>query len=222
MAIPFSCNDFPVWCSKNRFLFVIYYNFPRGSRMKNCVNRLVDLCLRHGIASDNQVIWLRYSLEKRISSSIGLIPFILIALHITDFWGTFGFIVGFYVLRSQVNGYHAKTLRCCLLISLGSELLFLLLLYPLLTPVAAILLTIICAVVLILSAPYKHTNMHYSNDEVVALRHSIRMRVIFLTLTLLVLSFLRFNYLWKGLTTGIALATFFLSLAYISEWRKHI
>lgn len=190
--------------------------------MENCVNRLVDLFLRHEIASDNQVLWLRYSIEKRIFSSIGLIPFILIALCFTDSWGTFGFVAGFYILRSQVNGYHAKTLWGCLLISLGSELLFLLFLYPLLTPIVAISLTSICSVILILYAPYKHANMHYSNEEVVALRCSIKIRVIFLVSSLLILSFLRFSNLWKGLTSGIALATFFLCLAYISERRKHI
>lgn len=189
--------------------------------MRNCVNKLVTICLRYGIVSSNQVIWLRYSLEKRILSSIGLIPFIFIALNITDLGGAFGFILSFYLLRSRVNGYHARTLWGCLLVSLGSEFLFLLLLYPLLTPTVAILLTCICSVVLIMTAPYKHTNMHYSNEEVVALRRSIKIRVIILTSTLLVLSFLQCTSLSKGLSTGIAMVSFFLSLAYISEWRKH-
>lgn len=188
--------------------------------MKYCIDKIVRYCYKNGYISENQVPWLRYSIEKRLSSIIGIIPFAFLALLLSDFWCALYFILSFCFLRSRINGYHSKTLVGCLFISLATELLFFKVIYPLLTPIVALVIWIVCFVILFLFAPYNHPNMHYSMDEVLALKKSIRHRVIILTTIFLIALAMQASSSLQGLTLGIAMAAFMLCLAYISDWRK--
>lgn len=189
--------------------------------MKYFVDQLVNYCFKSDIISESQIPWFRYSIEKRLSSTICLIPFVILAVLMSNFWSAIWFIGGFCFLRSRINGYHAKTMKGCLLVSLGTEWLFMEVLYPMLTPVEATLLSFVCLGILVLAAPYNHPNMHYSTEEIYALKKCIQCRIIILSLLFLLFNIMRFNDSIKGLATGIAMATFMLGLAYISEWRKH-
>lgn len=188
--------------------------------MKYCVDRIVRYCFKNGLISESQIPWLRYSIEKRLSSIIGIIPFALLALLLSDFGCAFCFILSFCVLRSRINGYHSKTLIGCILVSLAIEILSFKIIYPVLTPITAMATCIVCFVILILFAPYNHPNMHYSADEVLALKKSIRRRVAVLFLLLSLFTVKQLISALHGLTLGIAMAAFMLCLAYITEWRK--
>lgn len=188
--------------------------------MKDFIDKIVRYCHKNGYISENQVSWLRYSIEKRISSIVGIIPFALLALLLSDFWCALCFIFGFCFFRSRINGFHAKTLIGCLCISLATELLFFMVIYPLLNPTIALVIWVACLVILLYFAPYNHPNMHYSVDEVLALKKSIRHRAIILTTIFLIALSMQASSSLQGLTLGIAMAAFMLCLAYISDWRK--
>lgn len=188
--------------------------------MKDCIDKIVRYCHKNGYISENQVPWLRYSIEKRFSSIFGIIPFAFLALLLSDFWCALFFIFSFCFLRGRINGFHAKTLIGCLCISLATELFFFLVIYPLLNPTIALAILLPCLVTLLLGAPYNHPNMHYSMDEVLALKISIRHRAIILTAVFLLALSMHASSSLRGLTLGIAMAAFMLCLAYISDWRK--
>lgn len=188
--------------------------------MKDCIDKIVRYCCKNGYISENQVPWLRYSIEKRLSSIVGIIPFTFLAFLLSDFWCALYFILSFCFLRSKINGYHSKTLLGCLFVSLATELLFFIAFYPLLTPIIALVIWMVCIVILLLLAPYNHPNMHYSMEEVLALKKSIRHRVIILTTIFLTSFAMQAPSSTQGLTLGIAMAAYMLCLAYISDWRK--
>ena len=189
--------------------------------MKYCIEQIVNYCLKNDIISENQVPWLRYGIEKRLSSIIGLISFTILAVFLSDFWCSVWFIFSFYILRKRINGYHSKTPFGCFCISLTMELLFFKFVYPILTPIIAILVSIFCIVILLLFAPYNHPNIHYSAEEILALKKSIRHRVSMLSAIFLISFTMQKSSSLQGLTLGMAMAAYMLSLAYITEWRKN-
>ena len=178
--------------------------------MKFCIDWFIGYCLKNDIISEHQTPWLQYGMEKRLSTIIGFIPFSPLAALLSDWGSAFWFIGGFCTLRNWINGYHAKTQWGCILASLGTELLFLVGLYPILTPLYAIILGLVCIVILLLAPPYNHPNIHLSHDEINVLKVCNRHRVILMSGILTISCIAQLDSIVKGLTTGIAMATYML------------
>ena len=188
--------------------------------MKYCVNRIVCFCYKNGFVSENQVPWLRYSIEKRLYSIISIAPFAILSVWLSNWVCAISFISSFCFLRSRINGYHAKTVIGCILVSLIIEVLSFKIIYPVLVPIASVVICIVCFCILLSFAPYNHPNMHYSADEVLALKKSIRYRIVVLFLFLSTFWVKQLVNALYGLTLGIAMAAFMLCLAYILKWRN--
>ncbi len=184
--------------------------------MKRCVNFIANKCLEHGLVTAENVPWLKYAIEKRISMLLGFLPCCIISICLADIWVTVTFLGSFYLLRSRCNGFHAKTFLGCIIISFSLELFFLLVIYPLLTPLISGIVFVVSACLLLILAPFDHPNMHYTQAELAALKKSVKVRMAGLAITFAVLEVLQ---LWKpanGLTIGIAMTALLLCLAYIS------
>ena len=130
------------------------------------------------------------------------------------------FIASFYFLRSCINGFHAKTIYGCLFISLATELLFLLGLCPILTLSRSIIINTICIPLILWLAPYNDSKIHFSTTEVIALKKRIRRRILVLASIMCISSVIMLSDIVSGLTAGIAMATFMLSLSYITKRRN--
>lgn len=188
--------------------------------MQRCINWLVDYCIAHNFVEKKMEPWLRYSIEKRFFTIIGLIPFLLLALLLTNSPMATSFIASFYFLRSCINGFHAKTIYGCLFISLAIELLFLLGLCPILTLSRSIVVNTICIPLILWLAPYNDSKIHFSKDEVIALKKRIQRRILILVSMIIISTVMMLSNIVNGLTAGTAMATFMLSLSYITKWRK--
>ena len=188
--------------------------------MQRCINWLVDYCIAHNFIEKKMEPWLRYSIEKRVFTIIGLIPFLLLALLLTNSPMAISFIASFYFLRSCINGFHAKTIYGCLFISLATELLFLLGLCPILTLSRSIIINTICIPLILWLAPYNDSKIHFSTTEVIALRKRIRRRILVLASIMFISNVIMLSDIVSGLTAGIAMATFMLSLSYITKRRN--
>ncbi len=190
--------------------------------MQQLIDWIVKYCIKNSFVEPDQVPWLQYGIEKRIMTMFGIILCFFVAAIAQGLIVAASFLTSFYLLRSRANGYHAKTLGQCFWISIVLELFFLLCLYPILTPIRAIIICTLCLSTLLLLAPYNHPSIHYSGSEIAALKLSIRKRISVLGAGIALSSVIRFNRLTFGLTTGIAMTAFMLCLAYILEWRnKH-
>lgn len=188
--------------------------------MQRCINWLVDYCIAHNFIEKKMEPWLRYSIEKRVFTIIGLIPFLLLALLLTNSPMAISFIASFYSLRSCINGFHAKTIYGCLFISLATELLFLLGLCPILTLSRSIIINTICIPLILWLAPYNDSKIHFSTAEVSALKKRIRRRILVLASIMFISNVIMLSDIVSGLTAGIAMATFMLSLSYITKRRN--
>lgn len=202
--------------------YVILFKKGVLDGMSLFVEQIIGCCVKEQLISEDKIPWFRYSLEKRLYTFIGIIPFAILAVLISNIWCAICFLTVFFSLRSRINGYHADTLLGCFLMSLVIEIIFLIVFVILLTPVNCMVIVILCCCILFLFSPYNHSNMHYSIDEIIALKKSIRRRLVIILLLALIMRIMHWDNGLRGLVTGIAMATFMLCLAYYLEWRKQI
>lgn len=179
-------------------------------------------CIQHTIIDSKDEEWLRYGVEKRLSTIVIMFPFFILSLILTDLPSSLSFLIAFKLLRGKANGYHANTVIGCFIVSLFLEFLFLAGLYPMLSCKTALLCNFFSSMAIFILAPYDHPNMGFSEEEKEALRQSSQITVITLSLTSKLCFDLGLFSIANGLTTGIAMAGFSLCLAYINDWRKKI
>lgn len=188
--------------------------------LNSFIDKIVNYCICTDLVSTDDVPWLRYGIEQRLSTFLNLIPFFLIALFLTDFWGALTFLVAFYLLKQKTGGIHAKTVSVCVCASLLTELVFLNGLYPHLNMYLLLCVNFVSTLLIFLFAPYNHPNMGLSDIEIMGLRKSSRKIVLSEQCCIVISWLMGFSSITRGLTTGVAMAAFLLSLAYISDWRK--
>lgn len=183
--------------------------------MSSLINWLSNYLLHNGIISEADIPWFRYGIEKRITTILVMIPFVVLAVLFTNILVALSFFASFYFLRSRTNGYHANSFRMCFLNSLLIEILFLGVIYPLLNTTAVCVVAIMCTLFIFLLAPYNHPNMHLSQSEIIACRISSRIRTVVIVCAIIVADLLHVVEIAKGLSLGIAMATLLLCLAYL-------
>lgn len=185
--------------------------------MQILIQRLLDYYTANNLVSSEDIPWLRYGLEKRISTIIVAIPFFLLAFLLSDATTAICFFASFYIIRRYTNGHHAGTLKSCFLQSLLYEALFLGVLCPLLSTLTAVILATVCTILIISLSPFNHPNMHLSNDEIKACRKCARFNATIIWGCAIVSAFFK-NAGWlKGISSGIAMAAFLLCLAYFTN-----
>lgn len=187
--------------------------------MEALASRITGFCIRNHLAEQDDEPWLRYGIEKRISTFINIIPFILLAVYLTNLPAALSFLFAFRALRKSSSGYHAKTALGCACSSLLFEMLFLGGLYQHLSSRSFFWVNLICGFIVLFLAPYNHPNMHFSKDEMLALKQRARRSVTVLILLSLASNFVGFPSIAMGITTGIAMAASLLCLAYTIDWR---
>lgn len=126
----------------------------------------------------------------------------------------------FIYWRKKTGGIHAKTVSVCVFTSLLLEIAFLAGLYPHLSMPILFGVNLVSTLLIFLFAPYNHPNMWLSAVEIKELRNRSRKTVIYEQCCIVVSWLMGYFSIARGLTTGVAMAAFLLSLAYINDWRK--
>lgn len=177
-------------------------------------------CIKSGIVTQDQLPWFIYGIEKRISTTITSIPFLLLAMILTTPYSAISMFLAFSLLRRRASGYHAHSIKSCLFISISLEIAFCIFLYPLLHLHVILLLLGMCIPVIFRLAPYKHPNMQFSDAEVYACQTSSRAIVCMLAIGTIITYAAGLHEISKGLTLGTSMTTVLLCIAYILEWRN--
>lgn len=188
--------------------------------MESLAEKITEYCVYKEIISIEEKAWLKYGIEKRLSTSIGTIPLTILALYLTNIPATVSFLFAFKQLRQRVNGYHSKTEIGCLCISLLLEFLFLSVIYQHINLTTSLGVNVICSSLIFTLAPYDHPNMNFSKAELFILRKSSKKAAVLITLLSMISYLISLSSIAKGLTTGMAMAAFMLCLAYYTDWRK--
>lgn len=183
--------------------------------MESVVNRFVAYCANQGIISEENIPWFKYSVERRFYTWIVMIPFLVLGFWLVGFWATISFLIGFYAIRRRSNGFHAKTPGRCFFLSLTFEALFLMVLYPNLTPLRALFVDICSMVLLVTLGPYNHPNCDFSEAELVGLKHALCRTLLLLSFITAIAAIIGRTEILYGLSSGIAMAAAMLCLAYI-------
>ncbi len=134
--------------------------------MDAMIEKIVSYCIRNNVISVPDEAWFRYGIEKRLTMLLGMIPITTLAVYLSSPSVAFSF----FLLRRRTSGYHAMTPAGCLRVAIVLESLFFLCLYPRLNVVIMIICGGLSAAVIFCLAPYDHPNMHFTDDELQALR----------------------------------------------------
>ena len=185
-----------------------------------CVESFVSKCVESGYISCNKAPWLTYALEKRISSVIITIPLLFLGTKISSISVAIAFYVSSRSIRSYTNGVHAKSLIGCFCGSIICEICFLGIFRSILTVELKIIFMLVSLILIWLLAPYNHPNMGLSDIEITGLRNSSRKIALSEQCCIVISWLMGFSSITRGLTTGVAMAAFLLSLAYVNDWRK--
>ncbi len=185
--------------------------------MDRVINWIIAYSLKNGIVSEDNIPWFRYGIEKRLTTTIVMIPFFLLAVLLTNFSVACVFLLCFYLLRSRMNGYHANKFIHCLIHSLLLEITCLLLVYPILNHLSVYTLSIICFFLIFILAPYNHPNMHLNKEELYACKISSRIRISCITVCNIIICALGFLDYAKGIILGTMMAVYLLCLAYLRK-----
>lgn len=177
------------------------------------IDSFVEMCIQKEYVSQDEAQWLRYALEKRITSTIVFVPLIIIGLLIAEPASLLTFLITFFLLRTRTNGFHARSIGRCLLYSILGEVFFLRLLPTIWNEIIAFI-TLTMSIMLIWAyAPYNHPNMDLSSEEVVACARSAKLRLSILFFALCVFYIWRQAQLAEGIRMGIILTASTLVMA---------
>lgn len=188
--------------------------------MNSWLDKFTAYCVQKGIVHETDAKWFKYGLEKRLSTVCVALPFFLLAILLSTPLTALSFFVSFYTLRRKTNGFHAKSLVGCLCLSLLVEVVFFLIIYPQLNTITNCVISLMCAVAIMILAPFNHPSMSYSEKERRACRSYARRNTYVFLLVVAVAILLRLHTIAAGITLGIAMTALMLCLAYILEWRK--
>lgn len=181
------------------------------------IDSLVEMCVQKGYVPRSKAPWLRYALERRITSIVAFVPLLLIGFLISDSATVIAFFIAFCSLRTRTNGFHAKSVRNCLLLSILGELFFLKILPAVWNGITAFISLIVSVILIWFLAPYNHPNMTLSSEEVIACAKSAKGRLNMLLITFIMLHVWKQNQLAQGILLGIIMATSTLKMAYCSK-----
>lgn len=178
------------------------------------VDTLVGMCIQKGYVSQDEAPWLRYALERRVTSIIAFVPLLIIGLSITNPARLFAFLITFFLLRTRTNGFHAKSVGRCLLYSIFGEVFFLKVLPMVWNDIVAFIALAMSSILIWVLAPYNHPNMDLSSEEVTACANSAKWRLGMLVLSLSILYIWQQENLAEGILLGIVMTASTLATAY--------
>lgn len=187
--------------------------------MHSLMVKLAHYCVEKQIIENRHFDWFVYGLEKRLSTIFLSVPFVILAIAISNVPCAISFFLSFFFLRGYIGGFHARTVLGCLIISLLSESAIFFFVYPFLSPLVIVCITIICIVCIFMLSPYNHPNMHLTSGEIAACRKKGRIRTFVTSSVIAFTCMFGLDEIAKGLTLGIALTTAMLCLGYIYDRR---
>lgn len=184
------------------------------------IELLINYCIKHNYISTLEAPMLRYCLQKKIYTFLITIPICIMGIKLSDCRTTFSFLGTFYFLRSTTNGYHAKTVLGCFAGSIFLVFIVLKFINPILSFALAIPIVLFCSILICLLAPYNHSNIDLSPEEIIACRNCAKKRLCIILLFLAISFLASERRVFYGTTLGITLVTGLLGFAYIIKWRN--
>ena len=184
-------------------------------------DRIISGCILKEYITTEQIPWLRYNLERIITTILGAIPFFIFGTYLTSFIEVSIFYLSFSFIRRRTNGFHAQTKVGCIIASLMWEFIFFRFLYPFLNVNLAVYILILAGITIFALAPYRNTNIHFTDSEARLSAKCARIRFSIIAVGTLLCYFSKYDTIANSSTLGIAMAAFMLALAYLELGGKN-
>lgn len=144
--------------------------------MEMFAKRIVSYWVQIDLVEESQAEWYTYGLLKRVTTLCTFIVVISLgALH-SNIWRALLFTSTLMYLRAATNGHHAKTYLRCLFNSCIIEIVCVLL-CDYLIAILSIFLALVSAVIIFTIAPLNNEQIHFSDEELAAVRAICRKRL---------------------------------------------
>lgn len=160
--------------------------------MEALTKQIVTHWVQRGFVDESQAEWCVYGLLCRITTVCTFCVVITVGTLVSDVRYALLFSLAFMYLRTYTNGHHAKTYVRCLINSIAIEVMAVTL-AQYLSLSSSLPLAVVSSFVIFLKAPVNDANMHYTNEEIFAVRQKCRIRLyillIFYFVTLLSVPF---------------------------------
>lgn len=177
----------------------------------------VTYCVRRRHISEEQAPWLRYGLEKRLSTALIAIPFLLLGLLFSPWNVSISLFLSFCYLRGYTNGFHAKTVWGCAIGSLIVEAFFLGVFCRFLPNYLIYTLCVLSIAAIWKLAPFNHPQMGLTKDEIAACAKMAKKRSLILLFAMIAAIVLKNEDIARGIALGVAMTATLLIFAYINN-----
>lgn len=179
------------------------------------IDVVVKKTVEAGIITCDEAPWLQYALEKRAAVLILLIPLLYIGARVSSLKTVVSFYISCRSVRSYTNGIHANSFAGCVLGSIMWEVVFLGILRCMLSIPIKNILMLISLIVIWSLAPYNHSNMELSKEEVQACAAKAKKRTILTVAVAIGLYIFSVDDIADGISLGVVMTSMMLVLSYI-------
>ncbi len=183
--------------------------------------RISSFYIKNNIIGKSEKEIYEYSLELLFSFIVNLFFIMLLSLLVHRFGETALYVVGFFSLRVVAGGYHARNHFRCLLLTICTYLIFLLIISFLQISMylSFTITNLVLSVILIFTfAPVADTNKPFSEKEFYKYKKSSRLIIsIYLSISILFSIVFRNTPIAVSLSIGILFASTSLAIARIIQ-----
>lgn len=143
--------------------------------MEHIADKLTGRLLLRGYIETDQIEWCHYMVMRRCMSLLSFLTMVLVGAVIANLRAALVFTAAFRFLRIRTSGYHAKTPHACLLTALSVQCVALMLVRCFGSLLFYGVLAGFSVFAIAKLAPANNAAIHLTQDEIAALRPSIRM-----------------------------------------------
>ena len=136
--------------------------------MRRLAGYITDYMIQHNIESEDERELCIYSYECLLSKVFGNGIFIVMGILLNRFVPTLLFMLGFLGLRERTGGFHMKSRKSCVLVSV---IAYLMMIYLgersfINTGLSKGLIILLSVFIILLYAPVNHPNLNLSKEEI--------------------------------------------------------
>ncbi|MGL5378833.1 accessory gene regulator ArgB-like protein [Clostridium sp.] len=136
--------------------------------VKSCAKNMTSFLISNKAIEDDESELYIYGFETLIAFAINIAAILLVGAFFNKFTHTLLFLLCYCPIRQFSGGYHAENYKKCLMVFLSIYMLDIAILSVLINKISnisVIIMTLVCALIIIKYSPMEHRNNPLSKEE---------------------------------------------------------
>lgn len=154
------------------------------------INRVSSFLYEKRIIEEEQIPVINYGLHYLLINIITIGTLIIIGIIFSQLLQMIGLVIGFFLIRNTIGGYHTKKESTCFILTVsmltGDLILINLLHYFNFGPLLLLLLLIVAWFLIIIVKPMEHENRKFTQEEFKSFRHKSILNMLLITIVSIV------------------------------------